>query len=84
MSARSHLRELPHDPQRSEKNARRIEEAVQKAGGFGLIPAPEGDTIEIDEICVRASPSLWMWIAVSRIVDQVLGFALGDLRYGLP
>ncbi len=36
------------------------------------------DTIEIDEICVRVTPSLWLWIAVSRLVGQVLGFSLGD------
>lgn len=34
--------------------------------------------LEIDEICVRKSPAQWLWIAVSRSVRQVLGFALGD------
>jgi len=42
------------------------------------VPAPEEEVIEMDEICVRLSPSLWRWIAVSRLVGQVLGFALGD------
>jgi len=42
------------------------------------VPAPEDDVIEMDEICVRQSPPLWLWIAVSRRVGQVLGFALGD------
>ena len=40
--------------------------------------APEGDIIEIDEICVRVTPSFWVWIAVSRLVGQVLGFMVGD------
>ena len=34
--------------------------------------------IEIDEICIRVSPSYWVWIAVSRVVGQVLGFMVGD------
>ncbi len=34
--------------------------------------------IEIDEICVRLTPSLWLWIAVSRKTGQVLGFAIGQ------
>ena len=42
------------------------------------VPAPENDVIEIDEICVRVSPSYWVWIAVSRLVGQVLGFTVGD------
>jgi IS1 family transposase len=42
------------------------------------VAAPEEDVIEMDEICVRQSPPLWLWIAVSRLVGQVLGFALGD------
>jgi IS1 family transposase len=42
------------------------------------VPAPEDDVIEMDEICIRLSPSLWLWTAVSRLVGQVLGFALGD------
>ncbi len=31
----------------------------------------------MDEICVRVTPSLWLWLAVSRKVRQVLGFAFG-------
>jgi IS1 family transposase len=42
------------------------------------VAAPEADVIEMDEICLRQSPPLWLWIAVSRRVGQVLGFALGD------
>ena len=44
---------------------------------------------EVDEICIRKSPSQWLWaeqcacgalswISVSRFVGQVTGFALGD------
>ena len=40
--------------------------------------APEDDVIEMDELCVRLTPSLWLWIAASRRVRQVLGFALGQ------
>jgi IS1 family transposase len=31
----------------------------------------------MDELCVRFSPSLWLWVAASRRVGQVLGFAFG-------
>ena len=31
----------------------------------------------MDELCVRLSPSLWLWVAASRRVGQVLGFAFG-------
>ena len=41
------------------------------------MPAPEEDTIEFDELCIRVTPSLWLWIAVSRLVKHVLGFAIG-------
>jgi IS1 family transposase len=41
------------------------------------VPAPSEDVIEMDELCVRQSPSLWLWVAVSRQVGQVLGFAFG-------
>lgn len=40
--------------------------------------APAEDAIELDELCVRFSPALWLWIAVSRQVGQVLGLGLGD------
>ena len=42
------------------------------------MPAPEDDAIEIDELCIRVSPSLWLWTAVSRQVRQVVGFVIGD------
>ena len=32
----------------------------------------------MDELCVRVTPSLWLWIAASRKVGQVLGFAFGQ------
>ncbi len=32
----------------------------------------------MDELCVRLTPSLWLWTAVSRKVRQVLGFAFGQ------
>ena len=31
----------------------------------------------MDELCVRLTPSLWLWVAASREVGQVLGFAFG-------
>ena len=40
--------------------------------------APPNDVIEMDELCVRVTPSLWLWIAASRKVGQVLGFAFGQ------
>lgn len=39
---------------------------------------PEGDVLEIDEICVRKWGNLWLWVILSRQTRQVLGFALGD------
>jgi IS1 family transposase len=32
----------------------------------------------MDELCVRLTPSLWLWVAASRKVGQVLGFAFGQ------
>lgn len=37
--------------------------------------------IEIDELCIRQTPSLWLWTAVSRKLGQVLGFAIGHRDY---
>lgn len=34
--------------------------------------------IEFDELCLRQSPPLWLWVGVSRQTRQVLGLALGD------
>ena len=42
------------------------------------MPAPQDDVIEMDELCVRLTPSLWLWTAVSRKIRQVLGFAFGQ------
>jgi IS1 family transposase len=47
------------------------------------VPAPEADVIEIDEICIQLSPSFWVWIAVSRLVGQILGFVFGDRTDGM-
>ena len=33
--------------------------------------------IEFDELCLRQSPPLWMWVCVSRLPRRVLGAALG-------
>ena len=45
------------------------------------VAAPEGDVsedvIEFDELCLRQSPPLWLWVGVSRLTRQVLGLALG-------
>ncbi len=43
-----------------------------------MVPAPQGDTIEIDELCIRVSPALWLWTAVARRVGQIVGFVIGD------
>ena len=37
--------------------------------------------IEIDELCIRLTPSLWLWTAVSRKLRQILGFAIGRRDY---
>jgi IS1 family transposase len=29
-------------------------------------------------MCIQLSPSFWIWIAVSRMVGQILGFMIGD------
>ena len=42
------------------------------------LPAPEGAAIEIDELCLRQSPALWLWIIVCRKSRQVLGLVFGD------
>ena len=44
------------------------------------MPAEEApaDALEIDELCLRQSPPLWVWVIVSRQVGQVLGFMFGD------
>lgn len=34
--------------------------------------------IEFDELCLRQSPPLWLWVGVSRRTGQVLGLALGE------
>jgi IS1 family transposase len=39
---------------------------------------PPGDWVEMDELCVRLSPSLWLWVAVSHLTRLVLGFVVAD------
>jgi insertion element IS1 protein InsB len=34
--------------------------------------------IEMDELCVRFSPALWLWIAVSRMTRLVVGSVIAD------
>ena len=51
---------------------------VESRPALARIAAPPDDVIEIDEICVRLTPSLWLWIAISRKTGQVLGFAIGQ------
>ena len=46
--------------------------------GITSVPAPHDDAIEIDELCIRLSPSFWLWTAVSRHVGQIVGFVIGD------
>ena len=65
------------NPADSKKNAADVEEQICQ-GKIAFVPAPEGDAIEIDEICIQVTPSFWVWIAVSRLVGQVLGFVFGD------
>jgi IS1 family transposase len=65
---------MRYHSRRAQKGAERIEQAPCLA----IVPAPQEDTIERDKICMRLSASLWLWIAVSRRVGQVLGFAPGD------
>ncbi len=34
--------------------------------------------IEFDELCLRQTPSLWLWVGISRKSRQVLSFVLGE------
>ena len=36
------------------------------------------EVIEYDEVCVRKSPGLWLWLAIARKTRLVLGFVLSD------
>jgi IS1 family transposase len=47
-------------------------------GRLAPVIAPEGDSIEMDERCIRQTPAFWLWVAVSRLVGQVVGFVIGD------
>ena len=39
---------------------------------------PDGDVVEMDELCIGFSPALWLWVAVSRATRLVLGFVIAD------
>ena len=46
-----------------------------------LLPALWGDAVEIDELVVRVHRKRhyrYLWVAVSRVTRQVLGFVMGD------
>ena len=46
-----------------------------------LLPALPGDALEIDELvvrCYRKRRYRYLWVAVSRLTRQVLGFVIGD------
>lgn len=32
----------------------------------------------MDELCIRFSPALWLWIAVSRLTRLVVGFVIDN------
>ena len=42
-----------------------------------MLETVKGDALEIDELCVRKSPSLWLWIVRSRKTGQVVASLLG-------
>ena len=49
-----------------------------------MIPAFLGDAVEMDELvvrCYRKRRYKYLWIAVSRLTRQVLGFYLADRSY---
>ena len=58
------------------KNADRIEEQE-----LPMIDTPEGDVLEIDEICIRKSLTQWLWIKRSFIRDSCI--ALYSTGFGL-
>jgi len=53
------------------------QERAGESGGASL-PASEGDLIEFDELCLRQSPPLWLWVGGCWRTRQVLGLARGD------
>lgn len=49
--------------------------------GNSLLPAISGDALEVDELVIRfrfKRRYRYLWIAVSRITHQVIGFCIGD------
>lgn len=75
-------RRTPDHWSHPKKNAQSVE-ACLKAQTLARLPAPPDDVIEADELCLRKTPALWVWLLISRLTRQVLGFALGDHSDGL-
>ncbi len=51
---------------------------------MGLLPALWGDAVEMDELvvrCYRKRCYRYLWVAVSRLTRQVLGFCIADRSY---
>ncbi len=49
------------------------------------MPAISGDALEMDELVIRyrfKRRYLYLWIAVSRLTHQVIGFWIGDRSFG--
>ncbi len=67
------------DSQPPKKSAARVEARIA-ASQIAPVPAAADDVIEIDieidEVCMRVTRSLWLGVAVSRQVGQVLGFVI--------
>ncbi len=73
--------DCPHSPSQSQHDycgAKKKAERIIELGLPQLEEVPEGEVVEYDEICVRKSPSLWLWLAISRETRAVLGFVLSD------
>ena len=69
------------NPRGAQKKCERILEGPP----VGLDEVPPGDWVEMDEhgharvtACIRQSPSLWLWVAVSHLTRLVLGFVISD------
>jgi hypothetical protein len=65
------------NPSRAQKRAERVLSREPTV----LDEPPAGDVIGMDELCIRFSPALWLWVAVSRLTRLtrlVLGFVIDD------
>jgi IS1 family transposase len=50
-----------------------------------LLPAIQGDALEIDELVIRFRCKRcykYLWLAISRLTHQVVGFCIGDRSFG--